>query len=127
MKLQLEVAEKQIIALNDQLIQLEKELEDKDAEISRLKNMLDSDVPSYLPVQNPVSLEEVIALKQIEVLHQASQTRPLSLEEVKILDLLVKNKRLAQGNTTSIIDTVKVPKEKAKLLEIAAKKINVEE
>jgi hypothetical protein len=51
---------------------------------------------------NPINDEEEIALIQIQKLKQLSRERALTLEEVKILDFLVKNKRLAQEQVTTI-------------------------
>jgi hypothetical protein len=127
-KIQLEKYERDNLILIEQLRDLKQALEERDSRIAHLESMLQAkspEVASYQPIlNNPISDEEIIALRQLEFLKQASQMRPLSLEETKIYDLLVKNKRLSQGDSTGIIDTVKLPKEKAKLLEIASKKIN---
>jgi len=73
--------------------QLENELKDRDAKIAELHK-----IPSVMKF----SVEEEIALSQLERLNEAAQNRALSLEEVKIFDLLTKNKRLAQGESTVI-------------------------
>lgn len=49
-----------------------------------------------------VSDEEQIVMKQLERLKQDAMVRALTLDEMKILDLAVKNKRLSQGNPTTI-------------------------
>lgn len=126
LKVQVEGYQKKNIKLFERIQKLEDSLKLKEEEIKHLKDLLDSSVPSYTP-NFVVNDEEVIAIKQLELLKQASQIRPLSLEEVRIYDLLVKNKRLAQGDSTNIVDTVKLPKDKAKLIEIASKKINGQE
>lgn len=126
LKIQVEGYQKKNLELFDQIQRLEERLEKKEAEIKHLKELLDASVPEFRPAFQ-VNDEEVIAIKQLELLKQASQIRPLSLEEVRIYDLLVKNKRLSQGDSTNIVDTVKLPKEKSKLIEIASRKLNVQE
>lgn len=126
LKIQVEGYQKKNVELYQRLQDLEDIIKLKDEEIKHLKGLLDSSVPSYSP-SFVVNDEEVIAIKQLDLLKQASQLRPLSLEEVRIYDLLVKNKRLAQGASTNIVDTVKLPKDKAKLIEIASRKPNDQE
>ena len=124
-KILVERYERDNLILIEQLRDLKHALVDRDSRIFHLEELLKQNTPSYLPnLSSPVSDEEIIALKQLERLKEASQIRNLSLEEIKMYDLLVKNKRLAQGDSTGIIDTVKLPKEKTKLIEIASKKIN---
>lgn len=126
LKIQVEGYQKRNVELFQQILDLEKSLKAKDDEIKHLKDLLDASVSTYSP-SFVVDDAEVIAIKQLELLKQSSQMRPLSLEEVRIYDLLVKNKRLAQGDSTNIVDTVKLPKDKAKLIEIASRKLNVQE
>jgi hypothetical protein len=113
------------ISLSQELINLKQQLSEKTKHIQHLEDILKHTVSSYSPIINEVTDEEMIALKQLERLKEAAQIRPLSLEEVRIYDLLVKNKRLAQGKETGIIDTVKLPQDKKELIKIAAKKIQV--
>jgi predicted nucleic acid-binding Zn-ribbon protein len=122
LKIQVEGYQKRNVELFQRIQDLEDTLKAKEDEITHLKALLDSSVPSYTP-SFVVNDEEVIAIKQLELLKQASQIRPLSLEEVRIYDLLVKNKRLAQGDSTNIVDTVKLPKDKAQLIKIASRKV----
>ncbi len=126
LKIQLEKLERDNLILIEQLRDLKLALSERESRIVHLEELLkSSNVPTFVPnFDGPVSDEEVIALKQLERLKEASQIRNLSLEETKIYDILVKNKRLAQGSSTGIIDTVKLPKEKLKLIEIASKKLN---
>lgn len=49
--------------------------------------------------------EEVICLQQIDLLKKRSESRELSLDEVKRLDLLIKNLRLIREQSTQVIDT----------------------
>lgn len=112
------------IRLSQELQDLKKQLKEKDNKIEHLEMMLKSISNStYMPILPEVTDEEMIALKQLERLKDAAQIRPLSLEEVRIYDLLVKNKRLAQGSATDIMDTVKLPQDKKELIKIASKKI----
>lgn len=55
----------------------------------------------------PLSPEELICIEQIELLRQASLKRDLTLEEVKKLDLLVKNLRLIREQATQVVDVLK--------------------
>lgn len=126
LKIQVEGYQKRNVELFQRIQDLEDTLRTKEDEINHLKSLLDNAIPSYTP-SFIVNDEEVIAIKQLELLKAASQMRPLSLEEVRIYDLLVKNKRLAQGDSTNIVDTVKLPKDKSQLLKIASRKINGQE
>lgn len=51
-----------------------------------------------LSIAKQISEEELICIRQISILHDRSQQRELSLEEIKKLDLLVKNLKLITGN-----------------------------
>ena len=56
--------------------------------------------------ENPISnAEEMICIEQIDLLKQKSSSRELSLDEVKRLDLLVKNLRLIREQSTEVINT----------------------
>lgn len=52
-----------------------------------------------------ISPEEMICIEQIEVLRGKSSTRELQLDEVKRLDLLVKNLRLIREQSTQVIES----------------------
>jgi hypothetical protein len=52
-----------------------------------------------------LSAEEVICIEQIEILQRKSSGRELSLDEVKRLDLLIKNLRLIREESTQVINT----------------------
>jgi hypothetical protein len=114
------------VSLSQQILELKKQLHEKEEKIKHLEDLLKFQVNSFSPVME-VTDEEMIALKQLERLKEAAQIRPLSLEEVRIYDLLVKNKRLAQGNATDVIDTIKLPHNKQDLLKLASKKIKDEQ
>lgn len=50
--------------------------------------------------------EEMICIEQIDILRSASAKRELSLDEVKRLDLLIKNLRLLREQSTQVIESV---------------------
>ena len=71
----------------------------------------------------PLTDEEEIANLQLNKIKLLSRERALTLEEIKMYDLLVKNKRLAQGEVTDITGNKSLTsKSKTELLKIAAKK-----
>ena len=53
----------------------------------------------------PLSEEEIICIDQISVLKSKSSSRELSLDEVKRLDLLIKNLRLIRQQSTQVIES----------------------
>lgn len=64
---------------------------------AQLEHLLKQKTPGLV---QPLTPEEIICIEQIDRLRNASQTRELGLEEVKRLDLLVKNlKLIREGNT----------------------------
>lgn len=80
-----------------------RQMQDKDDELVQLKSMLQKSVsPLDTAVPMEITDEEIIALNQLQRLKEAAKARELTLDEIKRFDLLVKNKRLAQGNATSI-------------------------
>jgi hypothetical protein len=86
---------------------LSKDLSDKNQKIKHLEELLAKTVPlipKKLPekpsIQSKVTSEESIAETQLERLRQASEQRTLTLEEIRAYDLLVKNKRLSQDEST---------------------------
>lgn len=50
--------------------------------------------------------EEIICIEQIQVLKNRSAQRELSLDEVKRLDLLIKNLRLLREQSTQVIESI---------------------
>ena len=112
-------------ALSQVIDSLLKQVESKEEEISNLKSALDRSVPMIgEAIAINISDEELIADVQLRKLKEQAKTRELTLDEIRKFDLLVKNKRLAQGNATEINSKV-LPKElpKTQLLQIASKKI----
>lgn len=116
------------VALSMTIDQLLNQVASKEEEIIHLKQLLISSTPAIgevMPLM--VTDEEEIALRQLQKLKDAAKMRELTLDEIKKFDLLVKNKRLAQGDATNI-NTEKLPKSLAKdqLLQIAQKKTKEE-
>lgn len=52
----------------------------------------------------PVTPEELICVEQIDIIKQKSAGRELSLDEIKRLDLLIKNLRLVKEQSTQTIE-----------------------
>lgn len=83
-----------------------KDISEKNEKLKSLEEMLRR---APLPViQNKrimeaPSAEQQIAFTQIERLRLASEQRSLTLEEAKLFDILVKNKRLAEDKSTENI------------------------
>lgn len=71
--------------------------------VSHLENLLMSLENNNVISQ--ISTEEMICIEQINVLRGKSANRELSLDEVKRLDLLVKNLRLIREKSTQVINT----------------------
>lgn len=97
------------------------QLKEKEDELSRANMLLNK--LDVMNVVRPLSDEEEIASIQLEKIKNISRERALTLEEVKIYDLLVKNKRLAQGEVTDINGNKNLNSmAKKDLIKIAAKK-----
>lgn len=81
-----------------------KDLNKKTEEIQHLQSLVSQTVPILVPENTKivvtVSSEEEIAQIQLERLRQAAKNRTLTLEEVRMYDLLVKNKRLVLDEST---------------------------
>lgn len=97
------------------------QLKEKEEELNRANLLLNKlDIAN---VVKPLTDEEEIASIQLQKIKNISRERQLTLEEVKIYDLLVKNKRLAQGDVTDISGTKNLNTlQKRELIKIAAKK-----
>lgn len=90
-------------------------------EISHLKSILFKQADSGIAIQ--MTDEELIADIQLRKMCEKAKGQVLSLEDVKIFDLLVKNKRLAQGNPTTIDGKKGLPElPSSKLIQIASQK-----
>lgn len=69
-------------------------------------NQLEYLLKQNFSLSNKLSPEEMICMEQIDILRSASNNRELSLDEVKRLDLLVKNLRLIREQSTQVINSV---------------------
>lgn len=75
-------------------------LKDAESELAHTKLLLDRlDIANIV---KPISDEEEIASIQLQKIKLLSRERALSLEEIKMYDLLVKNLKLAKGEVTDI-------------------------
>lgn len=71
-----------------------------EAELAHAKLLIDRlDIANII---KPLSDEEEIASIQLQKIKLLSRERALSLEEIKMYDLLVKNLKLAKGEVTDI-------------------------
>lgn len=84
-----------------------KDLNKKSDEIKHLQSLVGQVVPvvaespkSVSKFTHVITAEEEIAEVQLERLRQAAKSRTLTLEEIRAYDLLVKNKRLSQDEST---------------------------
>lgn len=83
-----------------------KDLQKKNEEIAHLRTLLTQTIPAVQApkedkkVQLEITAEEEIAVLQLQRLRQTAQQRVLTLEETRMYDLLVKNKRLSQEEST---------------------------
>lgn len=91
------VKELSIETQKDFTVSLEKENAELKRELEHLKARI---VMQQLGHDRFPSQEEMICIEQISILKSRSLQRELSLEEVKKLDLLVKNLRLVQEKST---------------------------
>lgn len=82
------------------------EKEKMQEEIDHLKNLLTTVLTSDNPNKTITIIKtpaEVICEQQIEKIQETALKRDLTLEEVKKLDLLIKNNRLLKGDSTDIL------------------------
>ena len=77
------------LALHNRIAELE-------SENNSLKLQLQLKLTPY------ISSEEMICIEQISLLKEASANRQLSLDEIKRLDLLIKNVRIVRGENKPI-------------------------
>lgn len=104
-----------ILDLNKKLYKLEQENE-------QLKKLVVEKHEDKV-IRIEITPEEEIITQQISVLRNVSEQRPLTFEETRKLDLLIKNLKLVKKEATTIIGDAERINEKipdAKLLEIAA-------
>jgi predicted nucleic acid-binding Zn-ribbon protein len=81
-----------------------KDVSQKNEEIKHLHSLVTQTVPVIKKESSAIAVsitpEEEIAQLQLERLRKAAQNRTLTLEETRMFDLLVKNKRLSQDEST---------------------------
>lgn len=78
---------------SDIIEKLQKELKDKERKIAEQEAILRKNNLSQIDITD----EEIICTTQINILRQKSDERELSLEEIKKLDIIIKNYRLISG------------------------------
>lgn len=111
--------QKQVEELTEQLIL-------KDQKIRNLEHMIQKMIPQLGSEHQGLAIvtdEEVIVLEQLERLKYIAKQRQMTPDEVKMLDTLIKNKRLLQGKSTTInaeYEKIKSMGE-SELLELASK------
>lgn len=109
------------------ITKLLKDLSKKTEEIEHLKTLVNQTVQVVTPkttklIQEFVPAEEEIALLQLDRLRLAAKSRSLTLEETRMFDLLVKNKRLSQDASTINVSKANYRDVKEEdLLQIASK------
>lgn len=117
-----EYCDKQYVALEKAL----KRIHELELEIGHLKELLSGSSPIIGEAKVellPGSAEQSICEIQINMLQDVAKQRPLTLEETKRLDILVKNLYLAKSQNASIAaDYTKLPAQvsEAQLIAIAA-------
>lgn len=85
---------------NEMIIeQLKEEIKSLQAQLNVLKAL------SQPTIKMQISSEEMICIEQLEVLRNRSSQRELSLDDVKRLDILIKNLRLIRNESTEVINT----------------------
>lgn len=94
---------KETAMLETTILQLRQENKALKDTVTKLLAELNSvrDLDNSSIVQKNLTAEEEICVIQIENLRALARERRLSLEEIKTLDLLVKNKRLLNKKSTS--------------------------
>jgi len=96
--------------LKDFALQQQNLIEDLMHRNKALENKLASAESILMGLQKPsgivnmISEEELICVEQIQILKGKSASRELSLDEVKRLDILIKNLRLIRDKSTEAID-----------------------
>lgn len=115
------------VGLQQMINTLNTQLTQKTQEVQHLMELLAGMTPVVGEVNKLMpSDEEVIADLQLKSLKASALVRDLTLDEVKRMDLLVKNKRLAQGAATTIDGQAKklLPNtDRSTLIQIASHKL----
>lgn len=117
--------EQKCTTLGQTIQQLMEKIQVKEEEIAHLHKLLNNNFSSDGLIAIHMTDEELIADIQLRKLKEQAQSRDLNLDEIKKFDLLVKNKRLAQGNAT-VIESQKTHLQalsKSELIQIASRPI----
>lgn len=85
------------VAQETTIYKLQKENEFLKEKLSHLEQLL-------VKQSTQISPEEMICVEQISMIKQKSSGRELSLDEVKRLDILIKNLRLIKDQSTQAVD-----------------------
>lgn len=119
--------EKMVKAQEETIEKLTKEIDNKNDTIDALKRRVNGDTSIVVP-RAQISPEEVIAETQLKLLEERAMRQTLTLEEIKIYDLLVKNKRLTLGQSTENASYRVLPAntDEKSLLEIAQSNVQEE-
>lgn len=105
-----------------------KDLSQKTEQIKHLESLVTQNMPTLKKESGKLTLQidaaTEIAELQLERLRQSANARTLTLEETRMFDLLVKNKRLAQDESTINLNKNQYRDVKdADLLQIAASEV----
>lgn len=87
--------------LLEKLLFQNKALQEKN---NQLENILKELADKKNVIMN-ITAEELICIEQIQILRSKSANRELDLDEIKRLDILIKNLRLIRDQSTSAIET----------------------
>lgn len=126
---QIKFITKQNVGYSQTVDQLLQRIEEKDNIIRHLESMVQNLAP-VIGEASPliVSDEEYILELVIKDLKASAQLRTLTKDEMTKLDLAIKNKRLIQGNATTIDGKAKTVEglSKQQLIQIASKPLKLE-
>ena len=127
LRVEFEDMNKKYDLIKSEFEKLTKEIDNKNDTIDALKRRVNGDTSIVVP-RAQVSPEEVIAETQLKLLEERAMRQTLTLEEIKIYDLLVKNKRLTLGQSTENASYRVLPAntDEKSLLEIAQSNVQEE-
>lgn len=104
LKKELKVLKMENIAAMRTIEKLLKDLSQKTEQLTQMESLVAAAVPVVKKETSALSInltpEEEIATLQLDRLRTAAKVRSLTLEETRMYDLLVKNKRLSQDEST---------------------------
>lgn len=104
--------EKVVVDLKQQNEQYKKDIDKKDREIAHLKELLHKAIPLIEESGKEMPLiptdEEIITTIQLARIKDKAEQGPLTYDDVRAFDLLVKNRRLAQNKPTANWQATKI-------------------